>query len=52
MATDECIVIEWMYVYDKKHENKQKEWHPATETFELFRVPSYVHLCKAPDQRE
>jgi hypothetical protein len=24
MATDDCIVIEWMYVCYKKYENKQK----------------------------
>jgi hypothetical protein len=30
MATDECIVIEWMYVCYKIR-NKQKEWHPATK---------------------
>jgi hypothetical protein len=34
MATDECIVIERMYVYYKKKiKNKQKEWHPATKPF-------------------
>jgi hypothetical protein len=31
MATDECIVIEWMYVCNKKIKNLQKEWHPATK---------------------
>ncbi len=31
MATDVCIVIEWMYVCYKKWKINKKEWHPATK---------------------
>jgi hypothetical protein len=34
VATDECIVIEWMYVcYKKISKIKQRGWHPATKNF-------------------
>jgi hypothetical protein len=31
MATDECIVIERMYVCYKIKNKQKKEWHPATK---------------------
>jgi hypothetical protein len=48
MASDECIVIERMYVC-YKIKNKQKEWHPATkplkkrDLFERGEIYASVH---------